>query len=154
MSNPGNDENIQRALNQVKRHRLEERFGGRFGGGGSSLPPDVERDWLDSVEEFEEKFENAEIVTARVFLGNPDFRLLGEISPHELPHELDRLLRTLDDNSIHVEFPEHISREEKYRLITEELFNEEMENIRIEGMMHVFVFGETDTSGSEDGTAF
>jgi hypothetical protein len=153
MSILSNDEHLQRALNEAKRHMLEERFGARFGGGSSSLPPDIERDWLDYVERFEVKFENAETVTVRAFLGSPHFPLLGELLLDELPRELDRLLTTLDDNNIQVEFPEQISREEKYRSITEELFNEEIENIRIEGMVHVFIYGETNTSGSDDRTA-
>lgn len=146
MSVLGHDERIQRALNEVKKRMLEERYGACFGGSSDPLPPEVERRWLDSIEEFEEKYRNAETVTVRDFVGNPHVRLLGEISPDELPRELDRLIMILDENDVCVEFPEHISEQEKYRSLTEDLLNEEMENVRIEGMMHVFCYGEVDPS--------
>lgn len=150
MSILGNDDSIQRALNEQRKRRLAERYGAMFNDESSQLPPEVESDWLGYIEEFEQKFENSKITTVRTFVGNPQVRLLGEIPPNELSRELERLLVILDENNIIIEFPANISNAEKYRSITEELFNEETEDVRIEGMMHVFIYGESDLTEEED----
>lgn len=139
---------VQRALNDAKRRNLEERFGATFSGTSSGLPPEVERKWLEYVEELEELFEKAEMTTVRMFVGNPPVRLLGEIPPAELSRELNRLLLILDANDISVHFPEDLSDAEKYRSITEELLDTETEDIRVDGMLHLFCYG--DSADGED----
>ncbi len=143
----GDNESIQRALNEAKKRALEKRYGAKFGGQSDGLPPDLERDWLEYIEEFERKSEQADFVTVRTFLGDPVFPPAGSLTAAELAREFERLLGLLDENTVHVEFPPHISTAEQYRSITEELFNEEMEDIRIDGMVHVFVYGGGEESG-------
>ncbi len=146
----GDNDSIQRALNEAKRRALEERYGAHFGGDPDNLPPELERDWLEYIEEFERQFEHADLTTVRAFIGNPTFPAVGTMSTDELASELERLLELLDRNSIHVEFPDTISTAEQYRSITEELFDEEMDDIRIDGMVHVFMYGERNEDDGEN----
>jgi hypothetical protein len=146
----GDNDSIQRALNEAKRRALQERYGAIFGGETDGLPPDLERDWLEYIEEFERKSEQADFITVRAFLGNPRFPPVGTMTTGELAIELQRLLELLDQNAVHVEFPPNITTAEQYRSITEELFDEEMEDIRIDGMVHVFIYGEGNDEDAED----
>ena len=61
------DDQIQRDLNDAKRRQIEERYGGFFSPRDSSLPPDIESEWLESIAEFERQFASAEPTTVRHF---------------------------------------------------------------------------------------
>jgi len=134
------DDQIQRALNDAKRRQLEERYGGFFSPQDSSLPPDVESDWLESIAEFERQFESAEQTTVRHFIGDPTFAPVDDVRPEDLPAEVDRLLEYLEDHSVVIDFLTPVEDEEIYRFITEELLDEEVDNIHIEGMTHNFIY--------------
>jgi len=136
------DDPIQRALNEAKKEELRQKYGAAFSAGDPELPPDIESKWLSSIEEFEQKFESAETTTVRRFIGSPAFRPLGEITPEELEKELGELLELLEANDILVHFGREVSPAETYRFITEELMDVEMEDVRIEGMTHNYVYEE------------
>lgn len=133
---------IQKSLNDAKKRELAEKFGARFSNNESDLPPGVESQWLDYIEEFERQFENAKQVTVRERLGFPSFKLLGEIAPGRLNAELEDVLEFLLWRGISVDCLADVSDEELYRFITTELVNEEMDDIQIEGMRTCFIYEE------------
>jgi hypothetical protein len=137
-----NDENkIQRALNEAKRKELEEKYGGMFGAINPDLPPDIEASWLEHIDAFEAKFADAALVPIRTFVGNPDVRPLTEIPAPNVGIELKRLLEILELNDIIIDFGRReVPAEEKYRFITEELFNELIEDVRDSGMLTNFIY--------------
>jgi hypothetical protein len=136
------DDDIQRALNEQKKRELEQRYGARFPESHSKLPPDAESDWLDYISEFERQYAANGQITVREFVGNPEVRPLIEIPPEELPDAAEALLQLLLQNNIVIEFDRDVSDAEVYRFITDELFREKMDNIRIDQMMHTFVYDE------------
>ena len=117
---------------------LEEKFGAVFSPPDESLPPEVERAWLDSIERFEQAVDGSRSVTVREYIGNPPLRPLGEIPPEELREAVDWLMELLSSNDIVVHIGEHVSLAETYRFLSEELMEAETDDIRVEGFSTLF----------------
>jgi hypothetical protein len=138
----GNDDQVQRALNEAKREELRQRYGAEFRDGEEALPPEIESRWLHEIEEFERQFDQAAQVSVHHYIGDPPVRPLGTIPPAELPQETDRLLELLRSNSIEICFVGNLSDQEIYRFITEEIFAQEIADIRIDGLTLSFLYEE------------
>lgn len=147
-------ERIQKALNQAKKRELQERYGAHFSEDESKLPPNVESRWLDYIEEFERQFEHAGRVTLREFLGNPTFIPLGDLPPGRLESELENVMEFLSLHDIGVDCVAEVSNEELYQFITSELIDVEMDDIRIEGMRHCFIYEEFHPNDEYDARMF
>ena len=143
-------EKIQKALNQAKKRELQEKYGAQFSEEKSKLPPDIESQWLNYIEEFERQFEHAGRVTLQKFLGNPTFIPLAEIPPDRLESELGNVMEFLSLHDIGVDCLAEVSNEELYRFITSELIHQEIDDIRIEGMRHCFIYEEFHPNDEHD----
>ena len=142
---PGDDlpERAQRIVNDLKRKELEARYGAVFSSPDESeIPSEVEAQWLENIDEFERQFENAAQITLREFLGSPSVRPLADIPPSELEAELNALLDLLAEQNVVVDFLREVEDAEAYRFITEELFDEEIDDIRVPGMVLHFIYEE------------
>jgi hypothetical protein len=137
-----NDDQVQRALNEAKREELRQKYGAEFRNGEEALPPEIESRWLYEIEEFERRFDQATQVSVRRYVGDPPVRPLGAIAPEELPQETDRLLELLRSNNIEICFGRNISDQEIYRFITEEIFAQEIADLRIDGLTLSFLYEE------------
>ncbi len=144
----------QKVLNEAKKRALAEKYGAQFGEGDSRLSPELESQWLNYIEEFERQFENARRVTVREFVGNPKFKPLGEVPPEQLEAELDSVLEFLSLHSIVVDSVADVSEAELYRFITTELMDVETDDIRIDGMMHHFIYEEFHPNDQHDAKMF
>jgi hypothetical protein len=131
---------IQRALNERKRKNLEEKYGARFSFNESDAPPEIIGEWLDTVEEFERQFQSAGKTTVRAYAGNPYCASASTLPPGEIPRELRRLIDCLGAHAIAVHFDRTVPPAEAYRFIVEELFDMEIDDVRIPGMTHSFVY--------------
>jgi hypothetical protein len=138
----GENERIQRALNEAKREELREKYGAEFRGGDHALPPEIESRWLHEIEEFERQFDGAAQISVRRYVGDPPVRPLGEIPPEDLPGEMDRLLEILRCNNIEICFGRDLSDPEIYRFITEEIFAQKIADLRIDGLTLSFLYDE------------
>jgi hypothetical protein len=136
------DDSIQRALNEQKRRALEQRFGALCSFDDTDVPPEIIGEWLDYIEEFETRYQGAGRTTVRAFIGSPLFPPRDCLSPSDLSRELFRLVGLLSSNAIEVHFDKPLSDAEQYRFLTEELFDQEIDDIRIPGMTHNFLYGE------------
>jgi len=131
---------VQRALNERKRKDLEEKYGARFSFSDSDASPEIIGEWLDTVEEFERQFQAAGKTTVRAYAGNPRFTPLSLLPPGEIPGELRRLIDHLGSYAVAVHFDRSVPPAEAYRFITEELLDMEIDDVRIAGMTHSFVY--------------
>jgi hypothetical protein len=131
---------IQRALNEQKRTELEEKYGARFSFSESDAPPEIIGEWLNTVEEFERQFQGAGKTTVRAYAGNPPAPPHSSLPPGLIPAELRRLIDHLNAHAIAVHFDRTVPPAEAYRFITEELFNLEIDDVRIAGMTHSFAY--------------
>jgi len=145
MSEPEPDDRerrIQRALNDAKRKELEKRYGMQSSHNDSEMEPEIEGDFLNYVEEFERQYQSAKRATVRERAGSPDVKPLSELTSEELDSALFLLLKRLEAHSIEVDFLCEVEPAEQYRFLTEELLNEEMDDIRIPGMTSHFIYEE------------
>src|SRR3990172_2830920 len=85
---------IQKLLNQAKKRELAQKYGARFSE-NSEIPPEVESQWLDNIEEYERQFEDARRGKVREFRGGPMFKPFEEIQPEQVESELDKVLEFL-----------------------------------------------------------
>jgi hypothetical protein len=131
---PENDR-IERALIEQKKEILRQRYGARFSGYPGTLPPEVERAWLDYVIEFEAASRDAALTTVRHFIGDPVFGHITDIPEDRIPVELEKAVEILASNGVFVDFINpSTSVREQYRFITEELLDEQIEDFRVDGL--------------------
>ena len=133
---------IQRILNDKKRKELEEKFGASFHKGDAELPADVEADWLEQLETFEEQMENAERVPIRQYIGNPTLRPPAAVPADEIASELAQALDLLAAHGIAIDVLAEVEDAELYRFIVEELLDEETDDVRLEGWVSHFIYEE------------
>jgi hypothetical protein len=131
---------IQEALSQAKRDKLRDKYGMEFEHTDSRLSPDEENEWLDNVLEFEKQFEQAGRITVRDRIGDPPIQPLSDLPLYAVDEAVTALLELLAAHGIAVDFLGDVDELEAYRYLTEELLDEEMDDIRIEGMMTHFTF--------------
>jgi len=132
---------IQRALNESKKRELEGKYDARFHESGD-LPPDVERQWLDNIERFEQACAGAKRTTVRHFIGNPTVTPIDKLQPDQVQPALDTVISILNRNDVFLDFLAPTPIEEQYRFITEELLDVEIDDIRMHGFQHRFIYEE------------
>ncbi|GIK42699.1 MAG: hypothetical protein BroJett011_65320 [Chloroflexota bacterium] len=131
---------IQEALSQAKKDKLRTEYGMEFEYTHPGLSPEVENEWLDYVLEFERQFEQAKPITVRERIGNPPLQPLSDLPLEAVSEAVTVLLDLLAAHGIAVDFLGDVDELEAYRYLTEELLDEEMDDIRIEGMMTHFTY--------------
>ena len=124
---------------ELKKKELEEKYGMHFSE-NSNVSPELENEWLNSIEEFEVQYENAKQITVFEYLGKPAFKKINELKPKEIPVELERLYDILHEGNISLSTLCSVDEKELYRFISEELFQYEMDNVRMPGMMSCFTY--------------
>jgi hypothetical protein len=127
--------------NGLKKKELEEKYGAHFSEFNES-PPEIEGQWLNSIDEFEKQHSNAKTTSVWEYMDKPHYQRIDELKPHEISHELKRLFELMRKNNIVLDTLCKVEDSELYRFITEELFQQEMDDIRIPGMMSCFTYEE------------
>ncbi len=141
---------IQRILNDKKKEDLRKQYGMSFEDHSEEMSPQAESEWLDNIVAFERQFENAKSITVHERIGNPEVRRLAELANSELAGELDRLFELLSGNDIAVDFLHEQNEREMYRFLTEELLDEEIDDIQIPGMTSHFIYEEFHPNDEDD----
>lgn len=131
---------IQQALGQAKRDKLRREYGMQFEYTDSTLSPEEEHEWLDHILEFERQFEQANRITIRERIGNPPIRPLRKLPFYAVGEAVTTLLELLAAHGIAVDFLGEVDELEAYRYLSEDLLDEEMDDIRVEGMMTHFTY--------------
>lgn len=140
------DEERLKAENDFLKMKIMLENGGDFyqEHAAEELPADVENDFLNHIVEYEKQL--AEQKTIKVFdrLEKPQqFKRVNEISDSQIDAAYRSLLEYLAKYGIGFDVcSPNISARELYRFITEELFEYEMQDIRIPGMMSNFIYDE------------
>ena len=141
MSKKADDYYDKKINNELKKKELKEKYGAHFSE-YSELPPEMENQWLNSIDEFEKQFDNAKTITVWEYMDKPSFKTKDELKPHEISNELERLFELMGESNIALSTLCEVEDAELYRFITEELFQHEMDDIRIPGMMSCFTYEE------------
>lgn len=125
---------------ELKKKALQKEHGMVFPATPSILPVEVESTWLDYISNFEKQHKHAKKVSIYIFIGEPEYRKVSKLSPSEIKEELHELLAILKKNNIVLDALCDVDDHEMYRFITEELFYQEIDNMRMEGMMSCFTY--------------
>lgn len=108
----------------------------------SELPPEIEGQFLDYVQQWEDEMAKGKMILVYDLVGRPEWRPVAEIDDDEIGAELEKILELLHLNSLHLDTICPVDDRELYRFITEELFIKETNDIRIPGMMHCYIYEE------------
>ena len=139
---------IRAALNDSKRDILRDQYSMIHEHRSPNVPPEMESDCLDSILQFERQFENAPRITVRAFLGDPTLPAIHALNPDDLVEAVDALIELLGAHAIAIDFLGDVDYETVYRYMTEELLDEEIDDIRIPDMWLHFTYA-TDEYNAE-----
>ncbi len=135
-----------KAENEILKLRLEMEHGMQsmqsMESMDSNLPPEIENQWLNNIMNFEQQHKNAKRISVYEFIGKPEFKKASELNKESVAEELERLLTILDQNEIELSSISEYDDELIYKFITEELFLQETDDIRIEGIISCFDYEE------------
>ena len=140
-TNP-NKRNRLRDENQELKKKMEEEFGASKGWTNPDLPSEMENEFLNHIMAFENAWKDAKRITLYEFLGKPSYRPLDELQPEEISTELERIYSLMLEHQVRLDTICEVSDNELYRFITEELFLEEKDDMRVPGMMSSYIYEE------------
>ncbi len=130
-----------RMENEIEKLKLTGQYGAKFSE-NSDLPPEIESEWLNHIKKFEEQFENAEYIKVAERLGNPHYPPVEELNDDQIEEKLEEVEKLMAENGIYLDAICDVEPAEMYRFIIEELFEHEMDDIKIEGMNTNFIYEE------------
>lgn len=135
------DDDINKKIDLgLKKKKLQEKFGMTFSGTREDLSHEMEEEWLNYIEKFEEQWEKHETISVWEYIRKPICKSVSELSEKEIPTELDALLELMQNNGVSLSALGEVEDKELYRFITEELFPYEMDNMRVAGMQSCFTY--------------
>lgn len=143
MENNEDELNKLRIENEIKKMKLSLEYGANFfSDGENKLPPELEGQWLNQVQQFEDTYTNSKRILIYDFIGKPICKSVNKISEAEIKFELNKILNLLSEKAIGLDTICKVDDRELYRFITEELFKEEIDDMKIVGMTHNFIYEE------------
>jgi hypothetical protein len=130
--------------NEEKKKQLIEEFGAVYGGvfEDCELSPESESKLLDYIRNLENAMQSAKRIKIFDLLEQPAFQKAETLSDAQLYRELDRLIMLMGRKRMRVDTISEVDDRELYRFITEELFQEETDDINVPGMMNSFIYEE------------
>jgi hypothetical protein len=134
------DDDELSAENALLKLKLEMQYG--MSNLNSSLPPELENEFLKYVSAFEESYKNAKTISVYEFIGKPEFKSYDKLTPAEITSQLESLWLLMDTKGVSFSTICEYEDEVLYRFITEELFQKEIDDMRIPGMMCCFTYEE------------
>jgi hypothetical protein len=139
-----NEEQTQEELrmdNDIKKLKLTLEHGAQFHENPeSNLPLGIEKEFLDYIKHFEQKYEDVKQTTIYEFVGQPAFKKVDEIAASQLDAEIEKVLQYLKEQTVEVGTIYAVDERAFYRFLTEDLMHEEIDDLRIKGMMHNFIY--------------
>lgn len=132
-----------KAENDFLKMKMMLEQGAEFGiVGNTEIPPGIENKFLKSVMEFEKQFENTTYIKVFDKLERPThFKPVAEINDADISAAWSELSGYLSQYGVSLDAcSPNISNRELYRFTTEELFEEEVEDIMIPGMTQCFIY--------------
>jgi hypothetical protein len=124
----------------IKKKEMEEKFGMVFSGINEELSTELEYEWLDYIEKFEEHCATLKTTTVWEYIGKPEYKIVNELSNDEILVELNALLELMQIKGVSLNTICEVENYELYRFITEELFPYEIDDMHIPGMQTCFTY--------------
>ena len=128
--------------NELLKLKLQTEFGMQEHGVSPDLSSEVENMWLNNIYAFEAQFKNAKRIKVYDAIGRPGFKKVDELTDMEVLKALAEFELLMDKRGIVLDcccaYPHRVI----YKFITEELFECEMDDISIPGMVCHFIYEE------------
>lgn len=107
-----------------------------------NMPPEIEGQFLDYIMNFENAFKNLIRITVFEKIGKPEFKIPEMLTHAEITIELENILRLMQSFDIALDLICNYLDEERliYTFIVTELFQQEIEDINIDGMVTHFIY--------------
>jgi hypothetical protein len=102
----------------------------------------MENQWLSHIDNFEQQYKDARRIKVFDFIGRPAFRKMDDLKPEEIGSELDRVLSFMGEKGISLDCSCEYESAIIYRFVTEELFEHEINDVSMEGMVTHFLYEE------------
>ena len=128
--------------NEVIKLKMQAERGALFGGNMDDLPPEVEAEFLKNVQQFEDSFDKATMITIYEYMGKPAYKSVDELKPEEIKQELEIIMELLHSKNIVLEVLGEYELSVIYKFITNELFLEPIREIQHPGYIHSFIYEE------------
>ncbi|MBC7851479.1 MAG: hypothetical protein H7Y31_17175 [Chitinophagaceae bacterium] len=130
-----------KAENDFLKMKMMLERGAHFGK-SDECTPEMENQFLNYVMKFEEKAENASRVTVFEKIGRPtQFISIDQIPAEQVQEKLDELLEYMENHGVSLDvFSPNISAAELYRFAVEELFQINIVDLKIPGVVEGFVY--------------
>lgn len=125
--------------NELLKLKLMAEFGGDFGT-EDDIPPQVENAFLKQIRNFHKQHGNAEVTTLYKFIGEPEYNHVHDMSERQIKAALRKMLKLMKKNGVELDILAPTPDREIYRFITEELFKEEIEGLRMRGWTTKFIY--------------
>lgn len=108
----------------------------------SSLSAEAENGWLNNIYNFEQQYGNAKRIKVYDAIGRPPFKKSTELSADEVSDALKGILSVMKNNALDLDFCCPYDDALIYTFITEELFEHEIDDMSVAGMITHFSYEE------------
>lgn len=108
----------------------------------NELDPEMENEWLKHIYQFEEQHKNARQISVYEYISRPEFKKADDLTNKQVEEELDRVLDIMGENGINLDCLAEYDDRTIYTFITDELFNHEIDDVKMEGMTTNFIYEE------------
>jgi siroheme synthase (precorrin-2 oxidase/ferrochelatase) len=142
-----NQDDQLRLENELSKINLEINHGAKEFFVSDDLPPEMEKAFLENVARFEQEYAKGDTISVYEFIGSPDYVPVEKVEDAE--KEIERILALLEEKGVTIDRPEHLAPIGYYRFLTHDLFQHQMMNVQIEGMIHGFIYSEFRHDGPE-----
>lgn len=134
------EENL-RIENEILKLKMEAETGARFGT-ANDLPPEIENEFLQNVQRFEDAWRTAG--TRKIYdrIGRPVYRPADDLADTEIQAAIDGLMEVMEGHGIQLDVLGSYEPRVIYRFITEELFEHETMDMQLPGWVTNFIYEE------------
>lgn len=108
----------------------------------TELDPEIENQWLKSVYAFEQQYKDSKTIKLYDYIGQPPFRKWDSLNREEIGKELQMIQVIMENKGIQLDCLCQYDDVTIYKFITEELFEHQMDDMRVTGMTCHFIYEE------------
>jgi hypothetical protein len=135
--NEKRDEDALKEENEYLKMKLMLESGAHFGNLGAELPPEIENQFLQNIAEFEKQSATARKIKVFDKIKRPSqFLPINDIPDEMIDESWQKLADYINEHGVDLTVcSPNVSKRELYRFTVEELFEFEMDDLNIPGMV-------------------
>lgn len=130
-----------RIENEILKLKMQAETGAVFGG-GENISPEIENEFLNQVQQFEEAWGNVKCIKVYDLVGKPSFKKANELTADEVESELQRLQKLMAEKQVFLDVLGEYDPLVIYQFITEELFEHETDDMQLPGWSKNYIYEE------------